>query len=362
MDNKKTLNTFFLFALFALMFVLLISMFYPFFSVILWTILLYILVKPLHSKCVNKLNTQKKFYEMKRHLLAGGFSVGILLFIIVPLIGACVLLVQQLISYLDTVKNFIQQNPDFFTASELGKIISSFVDKISLSFINFDSINIRNEIINFISQYSSKLISLGTSLVSNVGNFIISLLFIVFALYFCFLDGRYLVNLLSKAIPIDSSYMATLRNKFTEITRNLFSGYILVALYQGIAAFFIMLIFRVDGAFLFSVILMFASFIPLVGTAIVWIPIGIGLCATKSVLTGILFLIICGVCVSLIDNFLRPLFLKDRIKVHPLVIFFSILGGLKVFGMNGLLLGPMIVILFFTILDMLIISENKSLE
>ena len=58
-------------------------------------------------------------------------------------------------------------------------------------------------------------------------------------------------------------------------------------------------------------------------------------------------------------------FLKDRINVHPLVIFFSILGGLQVFGMNGLLLGPMIVILFFTVLDMLVsttIKKEKSLE
>ena len=62
---------------------------------------------------------------------------------------------------------------------------------------------------------------------------------------------------------------------------------------------------------------------------------------------------------------MRPLFLKDRINVHPLVIFFSILGGLQVFGMNGLLLGPMIVILFFTVLDMLVsttIKKEKSLE
>ena len=74
---------------------------------------------------------------------------------------------------------------------------------------------------------------------------------------------------------------------------------------------------------------------------------------------------LCGFCVSFLDNFLRPIFLKDRINVHPLVIFFSILGGLQVFGMNGLLLGPMIVILFFTVLDMLVsttIKKEKSLE
>jgi len=55
---------------------------------------------------------------------------------------------------------------------------------------------------------------------------------------------------------------------------------------------------------------------------------------------------------------LRPFFLKDRIKVHPLVIFFAILGGISVFGLNGLLLGPIIVILFFSVLDMIVGEKN----
>ena len=104
---------------------------------------------------------------------------------------------------------------------------------------------------------------------------------------------------------------------------------------------------------------MFASFIPLVGAAIVWVPIGVVLFITDSAVKGILFLVICGVCVSFLDNFLRPMFLKDRIHVHPLVIFFAILGGIQVFGLNGLLVGPMIVILFFTVLDMLVHSEAE---
>ena len=63
---------------------------------------------------------------------------------------------------------------------------------------------------------------------------------------------------------------------------------------------------------------------------------------------------------SFLDNFLRPLFLRDRINVHPLVIFFAILGGLQVFGMNGLILGPLVVILFFTVLDLLVEANDRK--
>jgi predicted PurR-regulated permease PerM len=73
-------------------------------------------------------------------------------------------------------------------------------------------------------------------------------------------------------------------------------------------------------------------------------------------------MILCAFFISFLDNFLRPFFLKDRIKIHPLLIFFSILGGLQVFGFNGILLGPIVVILFFTIVDILLEDDSQTLE
>ena len=360
MDNKKTLQTLFIFALFALMFALIVSMLFPFFTVILWTMLLYVLFNPLHRKLAGRLDKDKKLYEVKRHGLAGFFAVGIFVVIIGPLVGICFMLVQQFLEFLSDVERFISANPDFFVNSELGKKLATVMENLGFQFVDLRNLNLRHDALSFIQQYSSKLFSMGTSIISGTGHFVVSILFVIFALYFCFLDGQYLASLVGKAIPIDPKYMATLMSKFTEITRHLFSGYILVALYQGAAAFVIMLIFGVEGSLLFSVVLMFASFIPLFGAAIVWIPIGVVIFITDSAIKGILFLIICGVCVSFLDNFLRPLFLKDRIHVHPLVIFFAILGGIQVFGLNGLLLGPMIVILFFTVLDMLVNNESKE--
>ena len=84
------------------------------------------------------------------------------------------------------------------------------------------------------------------------------------------------------------------------------------------------------------------------------------MCFTDSAAKGIAFLIIAGGVISSIDNILRPFFLKDRIKIHPLLIFFSMLGGVRMFAFDGIVLGPMIVILFFTILDMALEAEDKK--
>jgi predicted PurR-regulated permease PerM len=361
MNNRRTLQTIFIFALFALMFFLTIYMMIPFFTVILWTVLLYILAAPVYKRCVSKLDTKKRFYGFKHHVLAGLFSIGILLLIIIPLAVIAVLLIHQLAAFLHTAETFINQNSDFFSASKAGQAISGFVDKLSMNYIHLDTMSIQDNLLKFLHHYSARIITAGTILIKSAGKFLISILFVAFALFFVFLDGHYLASLFIKAIPIKPQYMSKLIKKFTEITRQLFAGYILVALYQGTAAFIIMTAFQVKGALLFSVVLMFASFIPLFGAALVWLPVGLIIFFTGAPLKGIIFMALSAVFVSLVDNFLRPLFLKDRIQVHPLVIFFAILGGLKVFGMNGLILGPMIMILFFTVLDLLVSQDDTAL-
>jgi len=80
------------------------------------------------------------------------------------------------------------------------------------------------------------------------------------------------------------------------------------------------------------------------------------------VLKGVLFLCVAGFFISSVDNFLRPMFLKDRIQIHPLLIFFSILGGIRFFKLNGIVLGPLFLILFFTLIDIARTSDSTDIE
>jgi len=359
-DNKNTLQTIFIFGIFVLFFVLLVAMLYPFSTVILWTELLYILIRPLYMKCTARLDRTSRLYEFRRHVCAAAFSLGTLILIIGPLFLLCTLLIQQCVSFLQTAERYIADNPELFAKNELWYKLENLFGSIGIDLPDVDFSDAKQGILSFLSGYSARIFSAGKILVSKTGSFLVAILFVVFGLFFCFLDGPYLGSLMKKAVPISPEYMSVLTRKFSDTTKNLFSGYILVALYQGVVAFLIMLCFRVPGSLLFSVVLMFASFIPIFGASIVWFPIGIVICVTRSVVRGILFLVLCGFCVSFLDNFLRPLFLRDRINVHPLVIFFAILGGLQVFGMNGLILGPLVVILFFTVLDLLVEANDRK--
>jgi predicted PurR-regulated permease PerM len=96
----------------------------------------------------------------------------------------------------------------------------------------------------------------------------------------------------------------------------------------------------------------------MIGGGLVWLPLGLARIISGNISGGIFFLVVSGLFISMLDNILRPMFLKDRIQLHPLIIFFAILGGVSAFGFNGLILGPMVVILFLTVLD-LFLTEHK---
>ncbi|HOQ92539.1 MAG TPA: AI-2E family transporter [Treponemataceae bacterium] len=363
MLKKTNLNTIFLFALFALFFVALVGIFYPFFYVILWASLLYILLNPLYKKIQQKITQKKRFLEIKRHALAAIFSIATLILIIGPLLLLTIQLAQQLLAVFKDIELFLRTNPTFFSDSSFIKKTIDILNDFGIEnelFSQVDGLHIRAFILQTIQYYSNTLLMISKNLLENTANFILSILFVVFALYFFYLDGAYLFTLLIKAIPINPKHMDTLAKKFSETIRGLLSGYFLVALYQGIIAFILMKIFGIKAALLFSVLLMFSSFIPLFGAGLIWFPLGIILLFTDSVIKGILFLVLSAFFISFLDNFLRPFFLQDRIKVHPLLIFFAILGGLKIFGLNGLILGPTVIILFFAVLDMLVSFDEEN--
>jgi predicted PurR-regulated permease PerM len=194
----------------------------------------------------------------------------------------------------------------------------------------------------------------------NVGGFVFGLALMAFCLFFFFSDGPYLAGLLFHAIPIRTEYTKTLSRKFIDITRNLFMGYILVALFQAVMAYLVFVIFRVNGALVFAAITFVAVFIPILGGGLVWIPLGIARIIADGWASGLVFIAISAAVISGIDTFLRPWFLKDRIQLHPLIIFLAILGGLSVFGFNGIILGPVIFIFFLTVLDLFLNEHNIS--
>jgi predicted PurR-regulated permease PerM len=98
----------------------------------------------------------------------------------------------------------------------------------------------------------------------------------------------------------------------------------------------------------------FLSFILIVGTALIWIPAALLLMVLGAFLKGIVLLLLGVFVISIVDNFLRPMFISSRTKIHPLLLFFSVPGGIQAFGMIGLVAGPLVVTLCLTLIEIYI--------
>jgi predicted PurR-regulated permease PerM len=166
------------------------------------------------------------------------------------------------------------------------------------------------------------------------------------AMYYLFLDGRRLFVELARTIPLEPRYLNDFAREFQDVAHAMLYGTTLTALLQGMTGYLGLLLARAPHAHLFAMLMVVAAFIPAGGTALVWVPVALYLLATQHLGAG-LFLLFWGVVmVGLMDNFVRPKLCGARLALHPLLVFLSMFGGFAVFGVMGILVGPLVASLF----------------
>jgi len=334
--------SFFLF--FLLLFLLVARLFYPFLTVILWSGLLYVFLEPLHRKVSGPERARGK-KTLGSHVSAVLLSVFGVLVLLVPLAFLAVSTTKQLADLLKSGVHFFEANADKFRIdpqSQIGTAIQSFLgDSFDLS-----SLDLTKELQSLLASGANQAIRISTSLIKNIFQFVIAILFIMFSLYYLLMDGKALGDTFVSMMPFDPIHTRLFMRKLRETGRQLVIGYFLVALFQGLMMFILSLIFGFKNNVLLAVLTAISSFIPMLGTSIVWAPMGLFMALSGNIVRAIVFLVCAGIGVSTLDNFVRPVVLGGQLKVHPLFLFFSIAGGLVVFGFNGIILGPLVLMLF----------------
>jgi len=345
--------------IFIVLFLVVCRLFAPFFTALLWSILLYILLNPLHNRLIKNLNFETVKGKILRSFWAIVFALGTMAVIFIPLSLMATIFFRQIMDIVRYARDMLNERPDYL--HEIFEKISAFIRDTSAGQIVISSDDINNQLKAFITNEllgNRRMVLISGNIVRITGTLAINLLVMMFSLFFFYADGPYLSRLVLRAIPIRAEYISALTKKFMEITRNLFLGYIIVALLQAVVAFAVFSIFKINGSLVLAVLSFLFVFIPVLGATVVYIPLTVLKIAGGDIAGGVVFFIVCAVFISGIDNVLRPFFLRDRIQLHPLIIFFAILGGLAVFGFNGFILGPVLVILFLTVLD-LFLTEHK---
>ena len=345
MDGKLVRRALFL-VFFLSLFLLVARLFYPFLTILLWSGLIYAIFAPLHNRlALNKEGKERG--DAIRSLIAGLFAVGGILVIVTPVVFLAISMMRQVGDLTGAAIHAIESKPEWFDLSPSGPI-GKWIFDATQNAIDLSSIDLRGEMKKFLMGSTKNIIGFSGAIIKNAASLVLTIAFMIFTLFFFFMDGRHLIKILVGAVPIERDLTRLFLRKLRDTSRQLVQGYLLVALYQSTVAFILFSLFKVKGPLVLAALTAVASFIPMVGTGLIWIPISATRIASGDITGGVILLILCAVLISTMDNFIRPILLRDRLKIHPLLIFFAILGGLSLFGFNGLLLGPLILILFFT--------------
>jgi len=351
MKKEHLFLIFFLF-LTLLLFYLLYEILTPFLEPILWSVLMAMVLYPAYKRLLGLLK--------KRETISAIFmTLIVVLVIILPFTVLLLSLTNELIAVYHLVQENVKsgdlqaswqkmaQNP---TIQWILMKLGQNTDITSLDPLDF--------LIKNLQQISNFLFSQSTRILKGLSGFVIGFFFTLLSLYYLFKDGDHFVKRLKGTIPIHAKQRDLLIARFGDMVRATIYGGLLIALIQGLIGGIAFWVLGLHSPVLWGTAMAFFSFIPLGGTAFVWVPASIFLFIKGSVAQGIILLIIGVFGISMVDNFLRPHFISSRTNIHPLLLFFAVLGGIQAFGLVGVVLGPLVATLCLTLIE--IYTEETS--
>jgi len=184
----------------------------------------------------------------------------------------------------------------------------------------------------------------------------------LFIMFYFFRDGDKLINRIKYLSPLDDRHEEVLMQRFVSVSRATIKGTILIGLVQGTLGGLTLWIFGVASPILWGAVMVILSIIPLVGGWLVLYPAAIIQLILGNTWQGIAIMIVAAVVVSNVDTLLRPRLVGRDAGMHDLLIFFSTIGGISLFGIMGFIIGPVIAVFFLTILDIYSIEFGSTLD
>ncbi|MCH7568512.1 MAG: AI-2E family transporter [Nanoarchaeota archaeon] len=298
----------------------------PFAKAMFAGLIIVALFSPLNNYLVNKHRLNRKFSSILIIILS-------IILIITPLF--------LILYFVGVQAQSIIQNPEQ---------ISTMLETVGGL---FPQLALQERVKTFIPELGTFLIQHTVKIFSKLGNLILNLIVMYFLVYYILStkkDTRW--KYVKFASPFNEKNTLKLRDKFIAVSNTTIKSTVIIAIIQGVLIAISFLIFGIPGAFLFGFAAVILSFLPVVGVFIVWVPVAAFLLIQKSYFTAI-GIIVTGLIISNIDNFLRPHLQKRGAgKMHPFTTLLGVIMGIKAFGLIGLIIGPLLLTFLILTIEM----------
>jgi predicted PurR-regulated permease PerM len=279
----------------------------------------------------------------RRHAASGLTLLIVVLVLILPLIGVFSVVLNQAMRVTGSIAPVVERflSEPTYLDQQLEKIPGiEFIEPY------------RNDIV---TRAGDVVNALGTFLIGSLSNttrgtvtFIFQFFILLYTMFFMLVDGPAMLRRVLSYLPLTDDDGQRMKDRFVSVTRATIKGTIVIGIIQGTMSGIAFWVVGIPDVVFWTVVMIVLSILPLIGGALVWVPAAVILAATGHVLQAVLLVLFCSVIVGSVDNVLRPRLVGRDTKMHDLVILFSTLGGLIVFGPVGFILGPVLAGLFVT--------------
>jgi len=222
--------------------------------------------------------------------------------------------------------------------------------------------DITRNIQNALSSLSAFLVSETTNVLQQFSLFILNLILFFLALFYFLRDGEQLVHYISHLLPLRQQYRTEMFAKLKGISRSMIYGIFGAAVAQGFLAGIGFTLAGIENAVFWGAMMAFASPVPYVGTAVIWIPTVLYMAFQGIVWPTIFLTLWCAFIVGFADNIVKPYLIGEANAINPFLVLVVILGGVATFGLKGLIFGPFILSLALTFLHIYQLEYKAILD
>ncbi len=311
----------------------------PFVDIFLVAMFLAVIARPVHLRILRRLQGRESLASLLT-------CVAVVVVLIVPCVVILTLLAQESLSAYDWINQRVQQEA---SGGELvGRILE--LQRRYLPQLNLDPAVWAGRLAGAAGSISKLVIQWSANMVKAMTSAVWMFFLMLFALFYIIRDGAGFLTRAGHLVPLPATLESQIAERFRDVSRSAFFGTFGTAFIQGILGG---IGFAVAGLqpLVWGVVMAFFSVIPVVGTAVVWAPAALLLLASGRVWQGIFLALWGGVVVGMSDNFVRPWLMRGKSELHPMLVFFSLVGGIGAFGLLGILLGPLAMVLAVTLLS-----------
>lgn len=335
--SQKRLQAYFFLAIFAAAMVLTYFLYRPYLDLIFIAGILAFLMWPVYTRIL-------KFFRGYEPLAAFSTVMLSLILLLLPFAFLAASLVTEAVELFNKVRGQVNFN-------DVEGTLSKILPPDQAHALAVQASEAVSDLASFVQPIFSSVTASLVAIFSNTVSILFALFLSLLTMYYLLKDGPELKRELLDLSPLSDEDDSAIFSRIRDAVLAVAYGNFVVSIVKGVIGGIVFLILGLPAPVFWGTMIALTNFIPAVGTAIVTVPFIIYLFATGQFWQGMVLAIVSVAVIGLIDNFLTPNLINKRIRIHPILILFSMLGGLSVFGAFGIFFGPVILSVTLALID-----------